>query len=296
MIFYIDRKTKQIKEEKIYGEKTLRYLYSESAIASFLRNLICKISLFSFLYGFYQKLSITKRKVLPFIKTYNVDPSEFLDTPESFTSFNDFFIRKLKPSCRPVDPNPAFAAIPADGRYRFFENLTPDTEILVKGQTFSLEKLLQDKTLANRYVGGCMVCARLCPVDYHRFHFPTDGVAKPTRKINGPLFSVSPIAVLKNILYLFENKRALTLFETAYFGTIAYLDVGATFVGSIHQTHNPNTPIKKGAEKGYFSFGGSALILLFEPGKIAFAPDLLKATKQGLEIYCQMGEEMGVAG
>ena len=77
------------------------------------------------------------------------------------------------------------------------------------------------------------------------------------------------------------------------FGKVLFLEIGATFVGAIHQTYTPNKPHQKGDEKGYFSFGGSSLILLFQKGKIQFDPDLLHATSQGVEIKCLMGQSMG---
>lgn len=295
MIVVINRKTQKKEEEKVYGEKALHFLYKETLISKILRNFVSQSPLVSSLYGYFQKLPFSKKKILPFIKKYHINTDEFLDDVTSFNSFNDFFIRKLKPSARPIDKNPAFAAIPADGRFRFFQNLKLETELLVKGKHLSLPNLLQDESLAKKYVGGSAVLGRLCPVDYHRFHFPTDGIPGKTKFINGPLFSVNPLAVLKNPSYLFENKRTLTLIETTHFGTIAYLEIGATNVGTIHETFTPNVFIKKGAEKGYFSFGGSALILLFEKDKISFTPDLTKATRSGFEILCQMGEEMGVA-
>ena len=72
------------------------------------------------------------------------------------------------------------------------------------------------------------------------------------------------------------------------------MEVGATSVGSIYQTYKANEQVEKGEEKGYFSFGGSTLILLFEKGKIQFDQDLIEASQNSMEIYCKMGESMGV--
>jgi phosphatidylserine decarboxylase len=85
----------------------------------------------------------------------------------------------------------------------------------------------------------------------------------------------------------------ITRLETDPFGTVLYIEVGATYVGSIHQTFTPSTPQKKGAEKGYFSFGGSCLILLFKPGTIQLDPDLVAASSRSLETLGKMGQSLG---
>ena len=140
-----------------------------------------------------------------------------------------------------------------------------------------------------------MAIVRLCPSDYHRFHFPCDCVPGQTRLINGWLYSVNPLAIKNNLDIFTQNKRTLCELETNRFGKILYLEIGATNVGSIQQTYEPFEKQPKGAEKGYFEFGGSSLILLFAKGMIQFDQDLLDATEAGLEMRCLMGQQMGVA-
>jgi phosphatidylserine decarboxylase len=287
MIIYIDRKTGQKMEEKVYGQRALKLLYGKDLLSKIfgapLLHLISRFPLFSHFYGWWQKQPWTKKKIKPFIEEYQVDDSEFAHT--EFSSFNDFFIRKLKPQARPLSSSPLI--IPADGRYWFYENVDETDHFIVKGQKFSLSALLN--VPANE--GQSMIIARLCPTDYHRFHFPCDCTPGRTRLINGPLYSVNPIAIKQNIRILTENKRCLTELKTK-FGTMQYIEIGATFVGSIHQTFTPNAPYKKGDEKGYFAFGASALILLFEKGSISIDKDLLHATQQGYEMKCLMGQPL----
>jgi phosphatidylserine decarboxylase len=107
------------------------------------------------------------------------------------------------------------------------------------------------------------------------------------------LFSVSPIALAKQLAYLWTNKRTLTQLQTEDFGTILILEIGATCVGSIHQTYTPNQPVEKGAEKGYFAFGGSSTITIFEAGKVTLAKDLLENTSKQIELYARIGSAMG---
>lgn len=284
---YIDRQTGTIAFEKVYGGKAVSYLYNGSWIGNCLRNILSKNSFVSSLLGFWHKQRWTKRHIAPFVKEYEVNPEEFLDP--SFDSFNAFFIRKLKPEVRPIAA--ADAIIPADARYWFYEQMDDDTDFIVKGERLNRKKLLGQE--AHRFERGAVVIARLCPSDYHRFHFPIDCIPGKPHLINGPLFSVNPLAIKQNISHLTENKRMVTYLEHTLFGHIAFLEIGATSVGSIKETFIPDVPVLKGAEKGYFEFGGSALLLLFEPYRITFSEDLLAATEKGIEIRCLMGQPMG---
>ena len=138
-----------------------------------------------------------------------------------------------------------------------------------------------------------MVLARLCPSDYHRFHFPVDGIPGQTHPISGHLYSVNPWAIRNELKIFWTNKRVYCHMQSDRFGDVLLCEVGATTVGTIHETYHPLVPCQKGAEKGYFSFGGSALVVLFAPDTIRFDEDLLRATSQGLEIRCLMGQRMG---
>lgn len=296
-IVYIDRQTGQKLNEKVYKERALRLLYGDSWLSRLTRPwllpFLAKSPLFSALYGRLQKHPSSARKIRPFIETFGVDSSEFLEPVEHFRSFNDFFIRRLKPEARPLAADPSVAVIPADGRYYFYANIKECEGFIVKGRKFKLEHLLGQASLAQEYQEGSMVLARLCPTDYHRFHFPCDCLPGPTKVINGWLYSVNPMAVKKNINILAENKRTLCELQTPLFGRVLYMEIGATNVGSIQQTYTPEQWQPKGAEKGYFEFGGSALVLLFAKDTIKFDPDLLAATAEGFEIRCLLGQPMG---
>jgi phosphatidylserine decarboxylase len=138
-----------------------------------------------------------------------------------------------------------------------------------------------------------MVITRLCPVDYHRFHFPGAGIPGAASSINGPLYSVNPIAMRRRPTLLWENKRCLTRLHTEAAGEVLLVEVGATFVGSIVQTYRPDHAVAKGEEKGYFLFGGSSVITIFEPGRVKLANVLVEQGMQQREVYARMGDEMG---
>ena len=294
-ITFFNRSTGQIEQEAIYGEAPLRFAY-EHPVGRMALELFVKRSLFSRWYGWRMDRPASRDRVLPFIEKYHLDTREFAAPPESFATFNEFFYRKLKPASRPIDATPGTLTFPADGRHLGFQNVSELDGIFVKGQRFSLPELLQDPALAERYAHGTLILSRLCPVDYHRFHFPAAGTPGPTRLLNGPLYSVNPIALRRNISYLWQNKRCLTPLETTDHGTILLMEIGATNVGSILQTHPPGQPAAKGAEKGYFAFGGSSTLTLFEPGRITLAEDLRQHSAHQRELYARMGDVMGEAG
>jgi phosphatidylserine decarboxylase len=132
-------------------------------------------------------------------------------------------------------------------------------------------------------------------VDYHRFHFPVAGTPGEARLVNGFLYSVSPIALRRNLACLWENKRMVTLVESPVFGRVAVCEIGATMVGSIFQSYIPGRAVARGEEKGWFKFGGSCVITLFQPGRIRLDADLLSSSAEGMEVYARMGERLGEA-
>lgn len=288
-IRYYNRHTGTHETEEIYGESSLRWAYG-NPLGKLSLHAFVKRPAFSKWYGWRMSKPESAARVLPFIARYGLDPDDFVETPRSFRSFNEFFFRKLKPAARPIDAAPV--VFPADGRHLGFPDISAIDSFFVKGQRFDLAKLLDDAGLAAKYAKGSLVLSRLCPVDYHRFHFPTAGVPSETRLINGALFSVSPIALARNLSYLWANKRTLTELKTEDFGTILILEIGATCVGTIQQTFTPGQPVAKGAEKGYFAFGGSCTITIFEPGAVALAPDLLENSSKQLELYARIGSAM----
>ena len=290
-IRYYNRSTQSFETEQVYGEGFLRWTYG-SPLGAIALHAFVKRPFFSAWYGWRMNAAKSAARIAPFIKRYSVDATEFADAPESFASFNEFFYRKLKPAARPIEPDPSRIVFPADGRHLGFQCASSIDSVFVKGQKFDLTALLGDEKLAKRFADGALVLSRLCPVDYHRYHFPCAGIPSATHTIQGPLFSVSPIALREKLSYLWTNKRSITQLETPDLGTVLLLEIGATCVGEIHQTFKPGTAVEKGAEKGYFAFGGSSTITIFEPGAVKLDADLLEHSSNQTELYARMGEPM----
>jgi phosphatidylserine decarboxylase len=280
-IRYFHRARQAVETEQVYGEAWLRWTY-ENPAGRFALHALLKRAVVSRIYGWRMSRAFSANQVLPFIVDYNLDVDEFAKKPFSFRSFNDFFYRALKPGARPIAPGDHVAVLPADGRHLAFQNVDGAEGFYAKGQRFDLKAFLGDEALAAEFAGGSLLISRLCPVDYHRFHFPVGGKAGEPRLINGFLYSVSPIALRRNLAYLWENKRMVTLVESPVFGRVAVCEIGATMVGSIFQSFIPGKVVAKGDEKGLFKFGGSCVVTIFKPGKIKLDADLVNQTAAGL--------------
>ena len=291
-IQFFNRYTGVTETENVYGDRFLRWTYG-NPLGQLSLHALVKRAAFSRWYGRRMDTPASRAKVAPFISKYKVNAEELADAPNSYRTFNEFFYRKLKPGARPIDPDPKAVVFPADGRHFGFQDVSQLEGIFVKGAVFDLRKLLADDELAARFHDGAMVLSRLCPVDYHRFHFPVAGTPGAPVLINGPLFSVNPIALRRNIHIFTENKRAVSRIQSDRFGLVAMLEVGATCVGSFDYTFTPGEHVGKGAEKGFFKFGGSSTITLFERGRIQLADDLLNCSRRGIELYARMGDRMG---
>lgn len=293
-IEYIERKTGEIKIENPPGEAFLKFLYF-NPFGKLALNGIVKRKFLSEFYGRKMRASSSKAKILPFIEANGINIDESIKKIEEFQSFNDFFIREIKKEARPIEKDENIFVSPADGKVLVFENIDEVSKFFVKGEEFNLDSFFKDSRLSKKYRGGALAIVRLAPVDYHRFHFPADGKILKNKAINGYYYSVSPYAIKNNLSIFWENKREYAELQTKKFGDVILSEIGATMVGGIVQTFKENSEVKKGEEKGYFFFGGSTCILLFEKNKIKFDNDLVENTKKGIETKIYMGERIGVS-
>ena len=292
-IEFFNRRTGRVETEQVFGEGWLRFAY-ENPVGRLSVWLIARRAVFSKWFGRRMSKPESALRVVPFITQYNLDVDEFAKSPFDYKTFNDFFYRALKPDARPIAGGDDVAVLPADGRHLVFPNIDAAEGFYVKGAKFTVRELLDDEELASRFAGGAMVISRLCPVDYHRFHFPVAGAPRESRLVQGWLYSVSPIALRRRIRYLVENKREVTVVDGSPFGPVAMIEVGATNVGSIRQSFVPGRPVAKGDEKGLFAFGGSCVITLFTRGSMRFDDDLVAQSREQRETYARMGERLGV--
>ena len=292
-IVYFDREKGELSVERVFGKSWIIFLYSSSIFGYLLRLIVSHCPLFSRAYGWWHSLWLTRKKVLPFIRQFSLNPSEFLLSPKEFTSFQSFFMRKLRPESRPIRKENERLIAPADGRYLYFSDVNQLQHQFIKGRRFSLSSLLRNTTLAKAYANSSLILARLAPVDCHRFLFPCAGQASATQLISGKLCSVNPIALWKEIAILCENRRFFCEIVSNLWGRILMIEIGATHVGSVHYTYRPNADVDKGQEKGVFSLGGSAILLLISSSLFLPDQDLKEHSGQCREVRCLMGQSLG---
>ena len=288
-IKYVDRENGAIKTEKVAGEKWLIWLYNNPVGEATLWALV-KRKMLSSVYGEMMDRPSSAEKIQPFVEEFDIDMNEA--QKQEFNSFNDFFTRKLKANSRPIDTGLIVVISPADGKVLAYADIS-NTDFIIKGYRFDVPSFLNDSSLANKYKNGSLIIIRLAPNDYHRFHFPVSGQVSPVTQIEGDYYSVNPIALCEMAEIFCMNKREYVIISNPLFGDIIMAEVGATMVGSIVQTYSHNMAIK-GEEKGYFEFGGSTVVLLFEKGTISIDADLLENTAKGLETSVVMGDRIGI--
>lgn len=293
MINVYNRKTKKYDTESVAGEKYIKWAY-ESPIGKGFTELLIKKKLFSKLYGAYCDSKFSRKKISTFIKDFNIDMSISLKEEDEFNSFNDFFVRELNKTSRPIDKEKNSLISPGDGRLICYNDIAMNEIIQVKGISYSLAELIQNHEIANRYEGGTCLILRLCPVDYHRFHFIDWGTCEESKYIPGNYYSVNPTALEKIPKLYCQNKREWSIFHSENFDDIIHVEVGATCVGSIIQSYTPNSKLNKGDEKGYFKFGGSTTILFFKPNIITIDEDIVIQSSLGFETKVNMGEKIGI--
>jgi phosphatidylserine decarboxylase len=217
-------------------------------------------------------------------------------TPEGgFTNFNQFFTRELRKD--PPLPRPIFEkedssvlTAPADSTINYIESdLTLDTELKVKIRFINLRELLANSKYAKRFEGGTAISCVLMPGSYHRYHSPVNGTIIESDVVpgiyNGIIdgehwFNTGNIGESDTDFSIFEDfHRSYYIYETVDFGYVAMVPVGLNTISSVNfvtlpdsgkSTHVPPgadpVSIAKGDPVGYFKYGGSLNILIFQPG------------------------------
>ncbi|KAF2873595.1 phosphatidylserine decarboxylase-domain-containing protein [Massariosphaeria phaeospora] len=295
-----DRLTGQINEERmsVYVRIGIRLLYKGLKSSSMEKKRIRKLL---------RSLSVKQGKkfddpasvsqIEPFIAFHQLDMSEVLHPVSHFKNFNEFFYRALKPEARPCSaPEDSRVIVsPADCRSVVFNSLDSAQAIWVKGREFTVARLLGDAYPedAKRYAGGSLGIFRLAPQDYHRFHIPVDGVLNEPKAIEGEYYTVNPMAIRSSLDVYGENVRVVCPIDSVAHGRVMVICIGAMMVGSTVITRKTGEHVKRAEELGYFKFGGSTLLLLFEPGQMKYDDDLADNSNTALETLVRAGMSIG---
>jgi phosphatidylserine decarboxylase len=286
-----DRKTRSIREEEIFEKDVMKFFFG-SRLGFLITELLFKHRWPTEFYARFQHGPWSKAKIRWFVENHGIDLDEVERPLESYNSFNEFFIRRLKPSARPIDRNPDHLISIADCRLSAYP-IREGEVYPVKARSFTVAQLLGDAQIAAGYVGGLCLIFRLAPVDYHRFCYIDDCEQSPVVAINGFYRSIHPLSLRKMKAVFTENRREYCVLKTANFGEVIHIDIGATSVGRIVQHHPEGGRCARGEEKGYFEFGGSTSILLLKPGAAKIDDDISEYSGRGIETIVRYGEKIG---
>jgi phosphatidylserine decarboxylase len=288
-----NRRNASLEEEQVYGDFFVRLLYGNPIGFALADSLLVK----KFVSGFYGNLQSGARsakKVVPFVEKFGLLMEQY--EPGPYSSFNDFFIRKFRPGQRKFPEASGQMGAPAEARYLAWADSSEPISVPVKGLSLGPMELLGSTPEKEKFKGGPCLLARLCPVDYHRYHYPDAGKTVHHHVETGKLHSVNPLALRRHPRLLLTNERQISILKTEAFGLLAYVEVGALCVGRIVQSHPIERPFARGQEKGYFLFGGSTVVVYGEKGAWQPAADLMENTRQGIETLVELGSPVGEKG
>ena len=256
--------------------RSLRFLYN-----TILGRLILKIATLKFISDLYAKFmnsSLSKRKIKKFIKANNINMNEYIE--KDYSSFNDFFIRTIKPARRLIEDNLVAVCDSKLSIYKIDDNF----QFKIKNSIYDIEDLIGE----NRTYKYALIF-RLCVDDYHHYIFPDDGKVLYSKHIKGVLHTVQPIAQ-KRYKVFHENSRNVTFLECDHLGDVCFIEVGALMVGKI--VNENKLKFKKGEEKGHFEFGGSTVIMLINK-ELNFNEKIIENSNKDIETIVKMGQTIG---
>ncbi|MEE8585755.1 MAG: phosphatidylserine decarboxylase [Acidobacteriota bacterium] len=205
---------------------------------------------------------------------YNWD--EYMPPPSGYRTFNQFFARHVKPGMRPIAGlnDPSVIVSPADCTFAGWWQIGQTNQIIVKGIQWSIEDLLKDCSYAERFKGGVFTHSFLNTYDYHRWHTPVEGTVLETKVVQALCYldvgmeddpqSGDPIiTAYDGTGYQFLQTRGIAVIDSPI-GLVACIPMGMAQVSSVVFTADVGVTLHKGEELGYFQFGGSDFVMLFE--------------------------------
>lgn len=283
---YIDLQGKKV-SNITNQDKLLSFLYTNIFGRILLKPLIQPQV--SKLAGRYLSSAHSKWLISKFIERneINMDIYEECD----YSSFNDFFTRKIKPDCRPVPEDLDVLISPCDCLATVYP-IQENTTFSIKNTEYTLRSLLRSPRLAKRFRGGYAYVLRLTVEDYHRYLYSVSGKQSKNYHIDGTFHTVNPIANDYLPIYK-ENTREYTVIRSKEFGDVLQMEVGALLVGKI-SNHKQSTVVTRGEEKGFFEYGGSTIVVLTQKGRVTPRSDLLTNSKNGYETKVLQAHPLGI--
>lgn len=289
MTEYYDRTLRKVCIDNVYAEDFILWSY-ENTLGKKVMNHIFSKKLPNKLYGLYKKSSLSKKQIQKDIDAYQIDLNEFEDI--EYSNYSDFFLRKFKPGIRPFESDSSLLPAFCEGRYLGHAKTSDETRFPVKGAYLSRAQLLARPS--NEFEQGPILISRLCPIDYHHYHYPISGKIVEQYRIPGEYHSVNVHAVRNKPDIFLKNERLVTLIDSDHFGKLAMIEVGALCVGEIYLAEMNKKICQRGEYKGHFGFGASTVILIGEKDRWKPSQDIIENSRMNRETLVRLGEPVGI--
>lgn len=291
---FVWRDTGRVQAEELFCDRVITYLYDRvrehapSVVRALASGRMTRLlGFFNYDLPLGARLSGARRLV----ERLGIDLEECVEPPEFYTTARRIFERRIRyEACRPMEPDPQAVVSPADARV-LVGSLDAASHLWVKDKFFSLSELV-GPAWARRFTGGQFAIFRLTPEKYHYNHVPVEGVVVDFYELEGAFHSCNPSAVVAMATPYSQNRRAVTIIDTdvpggSCCGMVAMVEVAALMIGRIeqryaprgYQPYQPMAPdlwLRRGQPKSLFLPGSSVDVLVFEPGRVAFAEELLR--------------------
>jgi phosphatidylserine decarboxylase precursor len=221
---------------------------------------------------------------------YNVD--DYFISPSGWLTFNQFFAREMRPGKRPIAAprDDTVVVSPADAVFMGQHPIDEDSTIAVKSAKWAIADLLADSPYADEFRGGTYAHSFLYVDDYHRYHVPVSGIVREVRNISGRVYldvqknEDGTFDIIDGDTYQFNQERGLIVIDSPEVGLVAVLPIGMAYVSSVNLTPEVGAELRKGDEFGFFLFGGSDIVMVFQKDAVELDAEVGTKYLQGQRI------------
>jgi phosphatidylserine decarboxylase len=296
---YIDRNSLQVITEKPIGDRSIQFIYNSLRESAPMMFRALTSGRMSSLLGFfhYDMPGNSNKNGKELFSRFGADWQECVEPLDFYDSHRKFFERRIRYwETRPMNRKQTTIVSPADSRV-LLGSFTETSTLFIKDKFFDLQELLgPDSSWHPRFRGGDFAVFRLTPDKYHYNHLPVSGRVVGIYNVDGRYHSCNPSALIATASLYSKNRRVVTIIDTdveggTAIGLVAMVEIVALMIGDIVQSYSeerydnpqnvhPGQMVKRGCPKSLFRPGSSTDVLIFEPGRIAFAEDLIKNSQR----------------
>jgi phosphatidylserine decarboxylase precursor len=206
----------------------------------------------------------------------NFHVDDYFRGPSGWLTFNQFFAREVKPGKRPIAAPLEDKVIvsPADSVFVGAWDIDADSKVTAKGVTWPIAKLLDGSPYQDAFKNGIYTHSFLNLGDYHRYHVPVSGEVKEVRRIEGRVYmnvirtADGSLDAIDGDSFQYNQERGLIVIDSPEVGLVAVLPIGMGTVSSVNLTPEVGARLRKGDEFGFFMFGGSDMVMLFQSKRV----------------------------